>query len=255
MGVARREGDGVDGLLHQLESARGAREWEVEDESERSRLVFGGFQLREDDKRSLEELGLKEGSTVTELLSVQGGGGDGGTKAIQRKYLQSVLPSSRPCALAFPQRCRNPEDGRQQDDVRAPEQVQLKKVDVKRDMEEELRTKVRVWSGRFRGRFGSWFSLGGTRVKVREGNCAWFREAETHCLPVSAAVWPAPRSSFGRVDSGVSGVARVWRGGMQHRTLTLDDAPYRVLVLSRSFTVFVAVQPFFYRHATDQPTV
>mmetsp|Transcript_67950 Transcript_67950/g.162245 ORF Transcript_67950/g.162245 Transcript_67950/m.162245 type:complete len:386 (-) Transcript_67950:140-1297(-) len=103
-----REGDGVDGLLHQLESARGAREWEVEDESERSRLVFGGFQLREDDKRSLEELGLKEGSTVTELLSVQGGGGDGGTKAIQRKYLQSV---------------------------------QLKKVDVKRDMEEELRTK------------------------------------------------------------------------------------------------------------------
>jgi len=90
VGVARREGDGVDGLLHQLESARGG---EVEDESEQSRLVFGGFQLREDDERSLEELGLKEGSTVTELISVQGGGGDGGTTAIQRKYLPSVPPS------------------------------------------------------------------------------------------------------------------------------------------------------------------
>ena len=92
-GVARREGDGVDGLLHQLESVRGAGAREVEDESEQSRLVFGGFQLREDDERSLEELGLKEGSTVTELISVQGGGGDGGTTAIQRKYLPSVPPS------------------------------------------------------------------------------------------------------------------------------------------------------------------
>jgi hypothetical protein len=103
----RRADDGVDGLLQQLGGSPCALEQDKLGGGER-RLVFGGFQLSEDDQRSLEELGMKEGSTVTELLSLCGGGGDGGTKAIQRAYLPSV---------------------------------KVVKRDVKRDMEEELRAK------------------------------------------------------------------------------------------------------------------
>jgi hypothetical protein len=79
----RRENDSVQALLSSMEQhyearvgvlARGGR-----------RLVHGGAVLASR-RRSLCDYGVRDGSTVFELSSLAGGGGDGGTTAAQRKF-------------------------------------------------------------------------------------------------------------------------------------------------------------------------
>lgn len=75
-------------LLSSLEEQdAAARQFELPNLRAGRRLVHGGAVLRST-RSTLCEYGVRDGSTVFEVHSLVGGGGDGGTTATQRKYLR-----------------------------------------------------------------------------------------------------------------------------------------------------------------------
>ena len=83
-----RESDSVQVLLSSLEMQDPAdRQYASQDLCAGRRLVHGGAVLRST-RSTLCDYGVRDGSTVFEVHSLVGGGGDGGTTATQRKYLR-----------------------------------------------------------------------------------------------------------------------------------------------------------------------
>ena len=111
LAVSVRASDTVQALVAPLEAAEAApgRAGARTTPGPRAarRLVHGGAVLR-NAQRTLEDYGVLSGSTVLELHGLRGGGGDGGTTAAQRKFMDHAQMKKKDTArdLSEEQRAR-----------------------------------------------------------------------------------------------------------------------------------------------------